>query len=87
MTCIRILEILPAVFGKLFPVFLMESGDFKWLCDLIDWGKSQLKVIVVYWKRVVNSVLTLLKQSCDGTSVVTVENIESLISSGEFLGY
>ncbi|TXG64626.1 hypothetical protein EZV62_011620 [Acer yangbiense] len=59
MTCIRILEILPAVFGKLFPLFFMEHVDsrtmvknvfdFKWLHDLMDWGKSQLKVILVYW--------------------------------------
>ncbi|KAK1591385.1 hypothetical protein Q3G72_006782 [Acer saccharum] len=59
MTFIRILEILPAVFGELFPLFFMEPVDsktmvknvfdFKWLHDLMDWGKSQLKVILVYW--------------------------------------
>ncbi|KAK4837593.1 hypothetical protein QYF36_006782 [Acer negundo] len=93
MTCIRILEILPAVFGKLFPLFFMEPVDsrtlvknvfdFKWLHDLMDWGKSQLKVILVYWKRAFTSLLNLLKQSCISNSVVTVRAIESLISSDD----
>ncbi|KAL5758782.1 hypothetical protein ACOSP7_021393 [Xanthoceras sorbifolium] len=93
MTCIRILEILPVVFGKLCPLFFTDSFDsrtlvkntfdFKWLNDLMDWGKSQLKVISVYWKRAVTSLLNLLKQSCISTSVVTVRSIESLISSDD----
>lgn len=61
--------------------------DFKWLHDLMDWGKSQLKVVFVYWKRTVTSLLNLLKESCNGPSILTVRSIESLISSGELCIY
>lgn len=93
MTCIRLLEILPVVFGRLCPLLLKryeDSGktvenlfDYKWLHDLMDWGKSQLKVVVVYWKKTVTSLLHLLKESCSSTSLLTVNAVENLISSGE----
>lgn len=91
MTCIRLLEILPVVFGKVCPLLAKHSGysgttmqnvfDFKWLHDLMDWGKSQLKVVIVYWKRTITYLLNLLKDSCSGTSLLTVSSIENLISS------
>ncbi|KAH9668004.1 p-loop containing nucleoside triphosphate hydrolases superfamily protein [Citrus sinensis] len=91
MTCIRVLEILPVVFGKVCPLLAELSGysattmqnvfDFKWLHDLVDWGKSQLKVVIVYWKRTITCLLNLLKDSCSGTSLLTVSSIENLISS------
>lgn len=93
MTCIRLLEILTVVFGKVCPLLAKHSGysgttmqnvfDFKWLHDLMDWGKSQLKVVIVYWKRTITSLLNLLKDSCGGTSLLTVSSIENLISSGK----
>ena len=93
MTCIRVLEILPVVFGKVCPLLAEHSGysgtttqnvfDFKWLHDLMDWGKSQLKVVIVYWKRTITCLLNLLKDLCSGTSLLNVSSIENLISSGE----
>lgn len=92
MTCVRLLEILPAVFERLYPSFIKQSGfsclvksayDFSWLHDLVDWGKSSLKVVVVYWKRTVASLLKCLKESCTSTVASTIMSIENLISCGE----
>ncbi|PON78563.1 P-loop containing nucleoside triphosphate hydrolase [Parasponia andersonii] len=89
MTCIRLLEILPIVFEKFGPSFvkqpdsceiLKSAFDFSWLHDLVDWGKSALKVVVVYWKRAVGSLLKLFKGSCHKTVVLTIKTIEDLIS-------
>ncbi|EEF48714.1 splicing endonuclease positive effector sen1, putative [Ricinus communis] len=67
MTCVRVLEILPVVYERLCPSIRKRSRDsgktvenlwdFIWLHDLIDWGRSSLKVVVVYWKRTVTSLL------------------------------
>lgn len=92
MTCIRLLEILPVVFERLWPSFVKQSGscgifkssfDFSWLHDLVDWGKSALKVVVVYWKRAVGSLLKFLEGSCHSTVALTIKIIEDLISCGE----
>lgn len=93
MTCVRVLEILPVVFERLFqPLFkhawdngnmVENQSDFGWLYDLMDWGKSSLKVVVVYWKRTVIYLLNLLKGFCSHASELTVRAIE-LISCGEF---
>ncbi|KAG8653205.1 hypothetical protein MANES_06G179400v8 [Manihot esculenta] len=90
MTCVRVLEILPVLFERLYPSLTghsRDSGkivgnilDFMWLHDLIDWGKSSLKVVVVYWKRTVNSLLNLLKGSCSNAAALTFKVIENLIS-------
>lgn len=58
--------------------------DFRWLLDLMDWGKSSLKVVVVYWKRTLPSLLNLLKGSFCKSDLSTIITIENLISSGEF---
>lgn len=94
MTCVRVLEILPVLFERLYPSLTghsRDSGkivgnilDFMWLHDLIDWGKSSLKVVVVYWKRTVNSLLNLLKGSCSNAAALTFKVIENLISCGEY---
>jgi senataxin len=93
MTCVRVLEILPVVFERLFqPLFkhawdngkMVENpSNFGWLYDLMDWGKSSLKVVVVYWKRTVIYLLNLLKGFCSNASELTVRAIEKLISCGE----
>ena len=92
MTCVRLLEILPAVFERLYPSLIKRPGfsgivknacDFSWFHDLVDWGKSSLKVVVVYWKRTVTSLLKLLKESCSNTAASTIMSIENLISCGE----
>ncbi|XP_062110921.1 uncharacterized protein LOC133822564 isoform X2 [Humulus lupulus] len=89
MTCVRLLEILPIVFERLWPSFIEQLGscgilksavDFSWLHDLVDWGKSSLKVVVVYWKRAVASLLKLLKDSCHNGIALTIKTIEELIS-------
>ncbi|CAN1306121.1 Helicase SEN1 [Linum perenne] len=89
MTCVRVLEILPIVVGRLRTCFgkkcsvskdMVESlFDYQWLKNLIDWGKSSLKVVVVYWKRALASVLNDLKLSCSSASAETVRTIENLI--------
>ncbi|KAE8709137.1 hypothetical protein F3Y22_tig00110332pilonHSYRG00979 [Hibiscus syriacus] len=89
MTCVRVLEILPVLFGRLGPslvtfgdskVALGISMDFKWLHDLMEWGKSQLKVIVVYWKKAVISLLNAIKLIRGDSSLLMVGAVENLIS-------
>lgn len=94
MPCVRLLEILPVLFERNFyPSGVKQSGyfkisesafDFSWLHDLADWGKSMLKVVVVYWKRTVGSLLKLLKRSCNSVVQSTIKAIEDLISCGEY---
>ncbi|XP_048318227.2 uncharacterized protein LOC107428153 isoform X1 [Ziziphus jujuba] len=93
MTCVRLLEILPAVFERLYPLFIKQHGfsgivksacDFSWLHDLVDWGKSSLKVVVVYWKRTFTALLKLLKESCSSNAASTIMTIENLISCDGF---
>ena len=92
MTCVRLLEILPVVFERLWPSWIKLSGsfgmsdiafDFSWLHDLVDWGKSKLKVVIVYWRRTVGSLLKLLKGSCNTSAALTIRTIEDLLSCGE----
>ncbi|KAA8541523.1 hypothetical protein F0562_022675 [Nyssa sinensis] len=90
MTCVRLLEILPIVFVRLLPSLHITSGDsrmlvdnfidFKWLHDLMDWGKSSLAVIVRYWKQTVVSLLGFLKGLCSDNSALRIRTIEKLIS-------
>ncbi|KAJ7962656.1 p-loop nucleoside triphosphate hydrolase superfamily protein [Quillaja saponaria] len=90
MTCVRLLEILPVLFERLYPPLdkellfpekMMENMlDFRWLHDLIDWGRSSLKVVVVYWKRAITSLLNLLKGSSNSAAELTIVTIENLIS-------
>ncbi|KAM7260372.1 hypothetical protein ACFE04_016113 [Oxalis oulophora] len=87
MTCVRLLEILPVAFERLFPL-AKQSGlenirDFKWLHHLMDWGKSQLKVVAVYWKRSILSLLNHLKMSCSDSSALALKMVESLFSSDD----
>lgn len=95
MSCVRLLEILPILFGE----FIQSSdgslwkysrkmngfSDFSWLHDLVDWGKSALEVVVRYWKQSVSSLLALLKGSCNERSGAIVTSIEKLIASGKLL--
>ena len=97
LTCARLLEILPVVFEKLQLSFHELSGssvmmvenifDFKWLLDLMDWGKSRVQVIARYWRQTVISLLRLLKGSCSDTSASFIRAIENLISRGELILY
>ncbi|XP_019193568.1 PREDICTED: uncharacterized protein LOC109187727 [Ipomoea nil] len=83
MTCIRILEILPVILEKLHGNLAMifnSAIGLKWLCDLIDWGKSSLPVVVRYWKQTFISLLGLLKGLCSGISALAILDIEKLIS-------
>ncbi|XLU25568.1 uncharacterized protein [Arachis hypogaea] len=89
MTCVRLLEVLPIVVDKHiclgkehgnFRMHVQNKLDFKWLHDLMQWGRSSLKVVVVYWKRAVIQLLNLFKGFCDKTSVSTIMTIEHLIS-------
>lgn len=90
ITCVRVLEILPVVFGRLAPSLVMKSQDsgtvfdLKWLHDLMDWGKSQLKVVVVHWKRAVISLLRVFEVSWSKISPLIVSTIKNILSCGEF---
>lgn len=97
LTCARLLEILPVVFEKLQLSFHERSGssvmvvetvfDFKWLLDLMDWGKSRVQVIARYWRQTVISLLQLLKRSCSETSASFIRAIENIVSCGEIILY
>ncbi|KAK7325346.1 hypothetical protein VNO77_29508 [Canavalia gladiata] len=90
MTCVRLLEILPVLVEKLhlsggkelgnFIMLIQNKLELKWLHDLMEWGKSSLKVVIVYWKRAVTYLLNLFKGSCDKTSLSIIMTIENLIS-------
>ncbi|RZB62240.1 Helicase SEN1 isoform B [Glycine soja] len=89
MTCVRLLEILPVLVDKLhlsgdkeignFIVLVKTKWNFQWLHDLMQWGKSSLKVVIVYWKRAFTYILNQFKASCDKTSLSTIMTIENLI--------
>ncbi|XP_027341942.1 uncharacterized protein LOC113854861 isoform X2 [Abrus precatorius] len=91
MTCVRLLEVLPVLVDKFhlssgkelgnFTMLVQNKLDLKWLHDLMEWGKSSLKVVVIYWKRAVTYILNLFKGSCDKTSLSTIMTIENLISN------
>lgn len=93
MTCVRLLEILPVLIDKLclfggkelgnFTMLVKNKLGFSWLHDLMEWGKSSLKVVIVYWRRALTYLLNPFKGSCDKTSVSTVMTIENIIMSGE----
>lgn len=93
MTCVRLLEILPVVFEMIYPSFGKKPGDsrmmveslynFSWLNDLMDWGKSSLKVLIVYWKRTVTILLSFLRGSFGNTATMIISAIENLISCGK----
>ncbi|PWA56676.1 P-loop containing nucleoside triphosphate hydrolase [Artemisia annua] len=87
MTCIRLLECLPAVLQKLQQSMHKIPGDSeilvkkaiscKWLQDLMYWGKSTLAVVVRYWKQTVLSLLDLLKESHDDktSAILAIEKL------------
>lgn len=92
MTCVRLLEIIPVVFERFNPSLIELSGTkmavkdacgFNWLHDLMDWGKSSLKVVLTYWRRAIISLLNFIKGSCCLSATSTISAIEHLISLGE----
>lgn len=89
MTCVRLLEIIPVVFERFNPSLIELSGTkmavkdacgFNWLHDLMDWGKSSLKVVLTYWRRAIISLLNFIKGSCCLSATSTISAIEHLIS-------
>ncbi|XP_059288718.1 uncharacterized protein LOC132042120 isoform X1 [Lycium ferocissimum] len=82
MTCIRLLETLPVVFGRLCrdPTTVLNNAVTQCLSDLIDWGHSPLAVVVRYWKDALISLLILIKASCSGVPASLAADIEKLIS-------
>lgn len=97
MTCIRLLETIPIIFERLQPslhrclenlgILVKNENDYKWLLDLVDWGKSTLAVVVRYWKQTVISLLDLLKCSCSDKSSSLIKAVDMLINSGKFKFY
>lgn len=94
MTCVRVLELIPVIFEKHCPSTIV-SGDYKkkakgmldlrWLQDLIDWGKSSLSVVLVYWRKTILSLLTVLKGAFGDISSSIVGAIEESVACGEDL--
>lgn len=94
MTCVRLLEILPVLVDKLFLFDGEELRNFtmlvknklgvKWIHNLMEWGKSMLKVVIIYWKRALTYLLNLFKGSSNKTSASAIMIIENLIMSSEF---
>lgn len=92
MTCIRLLETIPIIYERLQPslhrclgnlgILVKNEIDYKWLLDMVDWGKSTLAVVVRYWKQTVISLLDLLKCSCGDKSSSLIKAINILINSG-----
>lgn len=90
ITCVRVLEILPVVLGILGPYWVSRSPeagmngrevlDMKWLYDLKDWGKSQLKVVVVHWKRALTSLLSVFDASWTKISPLTISDIKNTLT-------
>lgn len=90
MTCVRLLEITPVVLGKLrlsreaIGGALKDASDLKWLPDLIDWGRSQLKVVVTYWRRALAALLDILQGSKSNTCSSAVQAIRRVLSAGKW---
>ncbi|XP_071712086.1 uncharacterized protein [Rutidosis leptorrhynchoides] len=96
MTCIRLLECLPVVVQRLQQSMHKIPGDsdimlknsvsrYKWLHDLMHWGKSTLVVVVRYWKQTMVSLLDMLKKSSDDITSSSIMAIEKLIQSENIL--
>lgn len=92
MTCVRLLEITPVVLGKLrlsreescaIGGALKDASDLKWLPDLIDWGRSQLKVVVTYWRRALAALLDILQGSKSDTCSSAVQAIRRVLSADD----
>ncbi|KFK43885.1 hypothetical protein AALP_AA1G186300 [Arabis alpina] len=90
MTCVRLLEILPVILGKLrlrgdefcaTRGTLQDACDLQWLPDLIDWGRSQLKVVVAYWRRALAALLDILQGSKSDACSSAVQAIRRVLSS------
>ncbi|KAI5417692.1 hypothetical protein KIW84_042345 [Lathyrus oleraceus] len=94
MTCVRLLEILLVLVDKLFLFDGEELRNFtmlvknklgvKWIHNLMEWGKSMLKVVIIYWKRALTYLLNLFKGSSNKTSVSAIMVIEILITSNGY---
>lgn len=91
MTCLRLLELVPIVFEKVslsvHKQSVRDSCSVDWLHDLVDWGKSSIFVVVIYWKKSVVSLMRLLKGSYDGNSAKIIGSIETLMLGGECLHF
>ena len=86
MTSVRLLEILPIIFGELYPnsgLTMKVITDMKWLHDFMDWGRSSLAVVARYWKQALVSLLGVLKKSCSQNTACAIRAVERLMSSGE----
>ncbi|XP_027122644.1 uncharacterized protein [Coffea arabica] len=84
MTSVRLLEILPIIFGELYPnsgLTMKAITDMKWLHDFMDWGRSSLAVVARYWKQALVSLLGVLKKSCSQNTACAIRAVERLISS------
>ncbi|KAK8967609.1 putative helicase MAGATAMA 3 [Platanthera guangdongensis] len=88
MTCVRLLETLPAIYGNLCLSKSSEHmvhgdynlSDFTWLSDLVDWGRSHLVVVVRHWKQCMLSLLNIFKDSYGDSRSSMTSTIEKIIS-------
>ncbi|KAL5065976.1 hypothetical protein RYX36_027713 [Vicia faba] len=94
MTCVRLLEIIPVLVDKLclfgreelrnFTMLVKNKLGVKWIHNLMEWGKSMLKVVIIYWKRALTYLLNLFKGSSNKTFASAIMIIKNLITSNGF---
>lgn len=92
MSCVRLLETLPAIYEKLSLSspklsesvlhLIPSSFDFKWLSDLVDWGRSHLVVVIRHWKQCMQSLLNIFKDSYSDLTASIISTIEKVLSTG-----
>ncbi|XP_078433844.1 P-loop containing nucleoside triphosphate hydrolases superfamily protein [Wolffia australiana] len=95
MTCVRFLEIIPAVFERMSispSITLTNISDprssifeFKWLSDLADWGRSSLVVVIRHWKKSFLTLLNLMKSSLHMSTSSSLDAIGTMVNSDNIL--
>lgn len=92
ISCVRLLELLPLVYGRvntncrtqscsMMTVF-QDPMDISWFVHLVYWGKSSLLVIIRHWKQCMLSLLKELKCSHSSTIQRYIEDLDNIISHG-----
>ncbi|PKA56592.1 putative helicase MAGATAMA 3 [Apostasia shenzhenica] len=91
MTCVRLLETLPAIYERLSSSksnFLGDSmheicssSNYTWISDLVDWGRSSLVVIIRHWKQCMQCFLRIFKGSYGDSKAFITKTIENVLSA------
>ncbi|KAL5077513.1 hypothetical protein RYX36_016497 [Vicia faba] len=52
-----------------YTMLVKNKLGVKWIHNLMEWGKSMLKVVIIYWKRALTYLLNLFKVSDTGQNI------------------